>query len=712
MLHSRKTTWWWNDQVTKVIKEKRQLYNKWQKDKDPESKKQYLTKKREAKRIVAAAKEMESKKIVEELELEKTGGLRQVFRMARQSEKDKRDIVGMPCVRGKDGELKVTLKDKIEVWMEYEKQLLNEENEWDRVVNAEQNEGPCERVSEEAVEDALSKMKAGKAAGPSGVTADLLKVCGEASVKRLTEIANGLLEGKKLPHSWRKSELIPLYKGKGDAKSCGSYRSVKLLEHGMKVIERIFEKRLRKVVRIDEMQMGFMPGKGTIDAIFSVRQIMEKYEKAGRKLHMIFVDLEKAFDRVPRKVIWWALRRNGVVEREIQAIMEMYENVRTAVRVENERSDWFEVKVGVHQGSVLSPLLFAVVMDEVTKDVREGVVKEFLYADDLVLLGDSWQEVEERYARWKKALEGKGLKVNVNKTKAFCTGERMAMTLAAKDPCSVCGKGVRSNSIQCTKCRKWVHKRCTGIKGSLAEARFFECKRCRGLLVETSKESVTLAGDEIERVEKFCYLGDVLSTEGGVQGAVVARIRAGWKKFKEVAKVLCMRGLSLKLKGVLYKSCVRSVMSYGAECWAIKVDDVRKMETTEMRMLRMMCGKTLRDRVRSEGIREMTGVEKIEEFLRSQRLRWFGHVERMSEERAPVMARSVTVDGRKKGRPKKRWQEVVEHDMKMRGLERTDARERTRWRLGCRNRPTPASGENVPGSGRRTQAHLPGTNGR
>lgn len=85
-----------------------------------------------------------------------------------------------------------------------------------------------------------------------------------------------------------------------------------------------------------------------------------------------------------------------------------------------------------------------------------------------------------------------------------------------------------------------------------------------------------------------------------------------------------MRGLSRKLKGVLqytYKSCVRSVMCYGAECWAMKVDDVKKMEITEMLMLRLTCGKTLTERVRSEKIREMMSAEKIEEFLRSQRLR-------------------------------------------------------------------------------------------
>ena len=68
----------------------------------------------------------------------------------------------------------------------------------------------------------------------------------------------------------------------------------------MKVIERIFERRLWKVGKLDEMQMGCMPGRRTTDAIFLTRQLLEKYEMA-RKRSLVFVDLEKAFDRVPRK---------------------------------------------------------------------------------------------------------------------------------------------------------------------------------------------------------------------------------------------------------------------------------------------------------------------------------------------------------------------------------------------------------------------------
>ena len=239
----------------------------------------------------------------------------------------------------------------------------------------------------------------------------------------------------------------------------------------------------------------------------------------------------------------------------------------------------------------------------------------------------------------------------------------------------------------------------------------FECKRCRGLVAVDDQKSVTMAGDEIEKVEKFSYLGDVLSTDGEVRWAVIGRIRAGWKKFKEVAGVLLLKGLSLKLKGLLYKSCVRSALSYGAECWATKAEDMRKMETTEMRMLRMMCGKTLKDRVRSERIREMTGVETIREFLRSQRLRWFGHVERMCEERAPVIAMKVTVNGRKRGRPKKRWEEVVKEDMKERRLKCEDAQDRSRWRIGCRKPANPRLRGMRAGSLEEDSTSASGTNG-
>ena len=156
-------------------------------------------------------------------------------------------------------------------------------------------EGTYERFFEEDIQKALNSMKTGKATGTSDILLDLLKLCGRENVQRLMKVANGLLKEEKIPDSWKLSYLIPIYKGKGDVKQWGSHRSTKLLEHGMKVVEIMFEKRLKRVVNINEIQMGFMPGKSTAEAIFSVRTVMDKHELAGKKLYMVFVDLKKHF---------------------------------------------------------------------------------------------------------------------------------------------------------------------------------------------------------------------------------------------------------------------------------------------------------------------------------------------------------------------------------------------------------------------------------
>jgi len=92
----------------------------------------------------------------------------------------------------------------------------------------------------------------------------------------------------------------------------------------MKVVERIFKDRIRQQIDIDDMQFGFMKGKGTTDAIFIVRQMQENFRAKGKKLHFGFVDLKKAFDRVPREVIRWAMCKLGVEEWLVSAVMSMY----------------------------------------------------------------------------------------------------------------------------------------------------------------------------------------------------------------------------------------------------------------------------------------------------------------------------------------------------------------------------------------------------
>ena len=141
-----------------------------------------------------------------------------------------------------------------------------------------------------------------------------------------------------------------------------------------------------------------------------------------KKLYMCLVDLEKAFDRVPNKALDWAMRKKGIPEVLVRPVMSLYEGAKTRLRVDSELSEEFEVKVGMNQGSVLSPFLIAVVVDAVKEFVREGAPSELPYADDLVLMSETIERLRNKFLKWKEAFESKGLKANHGKTELMVCG--------------------------------------------------------------------------------------------------------------------------------------------------------------------------------------------------------------------------------------------------------------------------------------------------
>ena len=621
--------------------------------------------------------------------------------MAKQIVGRNRDVVGGGCVKDVSGKIVIDEEQLMETWRAHYEKLANEEFPWnkDSLHTADPVCGPCEKISMDEVRSAIKKMKNNKAAGPSGVVAEMLKAAGDAGIIWVTELCNRIVQEGKIPDDWCKSWMVNVYKGKGDALECGSYRGIKLLDHVLKVFERVMEVRVRRIVKIDEMQFGFMAGRGTTDAIFIVRQLQEKYLACKKDLWMAFIDLEKAFDRVPREVVWWALRTLGVDEWMVCVIKAMYVDAVTAVRLNGKASRGFNVKVGVHQGSVLSPLLFIMVMEALSRTFRGGLPLELLYADDLVLLAETVELLKEKILRWKLGLEEKGLRVNMGKTKVMeCRIDAGRETKSGKYPCGVCSKGVGSNSIKCTSCHSWVHKRCSGISGKLSKAQNFVCKGCSGgtRVQLGGLTEISLGMDQkLECVDKFRYLGDMIGAGGGAGESSRARVSSAWAKFRELAPILTNRGASLKVKGKIYKACVQRVLVYGSETWPMKTEDLQRLERAERMMWRWMCGVRLADRRPTTELSKSLDVEQVATVVRRGRLRWFGHLERKGNEDWVSACRKYEVGSavgkRGKGRPRKTWEECVVHDLHQLGLKKESALDRVEWRgLIGGKRPTRA----------------------
>jgi len=140
----------------------------------------------------------------------------------------------------------------------------------------------------------LKKMKRHKAPGLSGLSAEMIQATQGIRIQWLLDLCIGIVKEGCISEDW-KSSVLPDYKGKGDPMECESYRGIKLLECAMKVVETIFEHRIWQQIEVGDMESGFMKGKGTTDAIFTVRQMQEKFRVKGNKLYFGFVDLEKSF---------------------------------------------------------------------------------------------------------------------------------------------------------------------------------------------------------------------------------------------------------------------------------------------------------------------------------------------------------------------------------------------------------------------------------
>src|ERR1043165_7461975 len=192
------------------------------------------------------------------------------------------------------------------------------------------------------VEAAIRSLKKKKAPGEDNIMAEMIQAGATCSVEMLHTLCDRTYQEKKCPADWGRAIIVPIYKKK-DRMDCSNYRGISLLSIPGKVYTRILQQRLRRYVEeaMAEEQAGFRGGRSTIDQLFVIRQLAEKYYEKNKTLYNNFIDFRQAFDSVWQQGLWQVLRSYGIPEGLVQLLEDLYSKSMSAVRVDGELSRWF-----------------------------------------------------------------------------------------------------------------------------------------------------------------------------------------------------------------------------------------------------------------------------------------------------------------------------------------------------------------------------------
>ena len=617
--HSR-TAEWWSEEIEVAIIEKRKAFNQWLNDKLEATRTIYKEKKNEVMKKIRTAKneawERTCANVNSQLGFGRAKEAWSVVKGLRQETKAKTNLQLITPME----------------WEEYFQKLLNEDREEyleEGTVGGQEQEGNEIQISESEVSGMLRTGKNGKSPGPGSINLELLKYGGDKIVKLITRLFNKILHGDSIPKEMKQGYINTIFK-KGDRKSCSNYRGICVINTLMKLLGKILKNKLEQNFKTQGEQCGFTAGRSCVDHIFTLRQILEKQREKSKNIGLIFIDLEKAYDTVPRKLLWKALHMANIQGHLIRIIQEMYKDNICQVKIGNTLSKKFRTSKGLLQGCPMSPTLFKIYIDSCLSawsrkcngmglEIKDGVyLHHLLFADDQVVIAQDGEDANYicnhlamEYRKW-------GLKINYQKTEYL-----------TNDP-----------------------------------------------------DDLYIEGKRIKKVNTFCYLGSILEMEGKSEVEINKRISSGRKVIGMLNSILWSKSIINRTKKIIYKSILESIVMYGVETCTVNLKHIKKLQAVEMDFWRRSARISRKDKIRNDEIIKRMGVkERILDVLERRKLQWYGHVRRMEEDRIPKMILEWEPEGKKRrGRPMTTWLQNVQSIMRRLGAEEEDTQDRNTWR--------------------------------
>jgi hypothetical protein len=682
--YQKNTKEWFTQEIADIVDKKAKAYVQWQCHRGMVEENKYRNHYRMLAKMVKNKVEARQREYWEEISVDIEKAVKdhdpatafQIIRRLRGNGMNTEHI----AIHDKDGNALTNSEDRLYRWREYFDEMLNVNTVVDEKI-LQQIPKPRLDQKELSYQDAvptidevvraIQQVRNRRAPGKDEIPVEILKAGGQPLAEWLHEIIRDVWEQEIMVKDWTAAVLIRLYKNKGDKRICDNYRGISLLVVAGKVFARILLNRIQNMLdkKLLEEQAGFRSGRSTIDQVFILKVVMERSREFNQPLHICFIDLQKAYDSVNREALWRVCGAYRLSDKMIQMIKLLYEDTRAEVRIDGDFSTSIQMKTGVKQGCLLSPVLFNIYIDFVMRQILEQVEVEgvtmryrlgdlwysgrgngddvkllsLMYADDIAVMCQNIQDLEKFIKAFEKVTQRFGLTMNIKKT--------CVMSL---------------KQFERTTCN-------TKKKTEIADVPF----------------DITIRNQKIEKVDEFNYLGCCVSKDQTQSKDIESRVSKASNAFNSLRRIVWYRKcISIPAKIRIFRASVLPVLLYGSELWCLTVAEEQRLKAFYMRCLRTLIGVSLGDRMKNDLVLQLTGQPSLENILKRNRLRWFGHVNRMNNDQScPMLAKkALFASFRDIKRPpygiKLRWRDKIMKDINTSNIKnwRRETLDKDQWR--------------------------------
>ena len=462
----------------------------------------------------------------------------------------------------------------------------------------------------------IRKLPSGRAPGADGITGEMLKAASDAVAPRLHALFQRVWEAERVPVEWKEGIILSFYKNKGDRRCTSNYRPITLLSVPSKVLTTLVLKRIQPLLLAKRrpQQAGFTPTRSTTDCILTLRVLAQQRRMFLQPLYAAYVDLKAAFDSLDRSVLWSLLQGIGVPTKLISILKDLYSNTTCRVRAEGSMSDPFSTTSGVRQGCVAAPNLFNIAVDywlhhTITLCPHLGVdyhhrFTDLCYADDAVIFATLLDTISDALSILGEAATPLGLSINWAKTK-----------------------------VQ-----------------SLSD------------FIPPPPPIINVNSEHVEAVDKFIYLGSMISSDCSSNQEIDRRIQLAHKAFGRLNRVWRSSKIRTSTKIRILNTCVLPILLYGCESWSFSVSISHRLDAYHRNCLRYILGIRWYHFVSNQEVYSRAGdPTPLSITIKRSRLRLLGHVARYNDripaKRILTAASHPPPEGwsRPRGRPRLSW---------------------------------------------------------